>query len=253
LVDATVNGVPIVQARSSGTSVETVDLGPDQTSHRVVDVLPDSLTPDPSVSAIVSDAVAKVANLVNRPVATFATDLTREGNQYALGNLMADALRAAGKGDVAVINNGGVRANVRAGAATYGSLFEVAPFANVLYRVTVNGKGLRDYFERLVARRINVHISGAKLTYDSTKTTGPRLVSAELADGRQIRDDATYTIVMTDFLVTGGDGLSLAASALKTEPLNIVDLDAIIDYVRALPQPVRAPAEPRITATAPVR
>jgi 2',3'-cyclic-nucleotide 2'-phosphodiesterase (5'-nucleotidase family) len=219
----------------------------------VSDVLPDSLTPDPVVAAIVSDAVAKVAPLVNRPVATFASDLNREGSQYALGNLLADAYRAVGKGDIALTNNGGIRANVRAGQATYGSLFEVSPFANVLYRVTVNGKGLRDYLERLVARRINVHVSGVRLTYDSTKTSGPRLVSAELAGGRTIRDDDIYTIVMSDFLVTGGDGLSLAASAIKTEPLNIVDLDAFIDYVRTQPQPIRAPAEPRIIAVAPGR
>ncbi len=251
LVDASVNGIAITQARSSGTAVETIDLGPEGTQHHVYDVLPDSLAPDPAIAAIVSDAVARVANLVNRPVATFATDLLREGNQYPLGNLLTDAMRAAGKADVAITNNGGIRANLRAGAATYGSLFEVFPFGNVLYKVTVNGKGLRDYFERVVARRINAHVSGVILTYDSTKTAGPRLVSARFADGREIRDDGTYTIVMTDFLVTGGDGLSLAAAATRTEPLNIVDLDAVVDYVRALPQPVRAPPEPRIVAVGP--
>ncbi len=253
LVDATVNGIPVVQARSSGTAFETVDLGPDGSRHHVADVLPDSLPPDPVVAAIVADAVAKVAPLVDRPIATIATDLIREGNQYALGNLITDAFRAIGKGDVAITNNGGIRANVRAGQATYGTLFEVAPFGNVLYRVTVNGKALREYFERLVARRPNVHISGARLTYDSTKTSGPRLISAQLADGRAIRDEAAYTVVMTDFLATGGDGLGLASAALKSEPLNIVDLDAMIDYLRAQPQPVRPSAEPRIVAVAPTR
>jgi 2',3'-cyclic-nucleotide 2'-phosphodiesterase (5'-nucleotidase family) len=252
-VDATVNNIPIVQARSSGTAVSTIDLGADRIAHHVYDVLPDSLAPDPVIANLVADAVSKVATLVNRPIAVFATDLNREGTQYALGNLLADAFRTVGNGDVAVINNGGVRANVRAGQATYGSLFEVAPFGNVLYRVTVKGNALRAYFERMVARRINVHISGAKLTYDSTKTTGPRLVSAVMSDGREVRDDATYSIVMTDFLVTGGDGLGLANAAIKTEPLNIADLDALIQYLRAQPQPVRAPAEPRITAVAPAR
>ena len=46
------------------------------------------------------------------------------------------------------MNNGGIRANLRAGPATYGTLFEIQPFANILYRVTVTGKTLRDYLPR---------------------------------------------------------------------------------------------------------
>lgn len=248
LVNTAVNGIPVVQARSSGRAVETVDLGPEGPTTRVLDVVSDSLSPDPAVATIVNEAVSRVAPLVSRPIAVFASDLNRAGNQYALGNLLADALRSAGGGDVAVVNNGGIRANIRAGQATYGSLFEVAPFGNVLYRVTVTGRTLLAYLERLVARPPHVHVSGVTLAYDSTHTSGTRLVSARLTDGREIRDDAAYTAILTDFLLTGGDGLGLGAAALRTEALGIVDLDAIIRYVRSLPQPVRAPAEPRITA-----
>jgi 2',3'-cyclic-nucleotide 2'-phosphodiesterase (5'-nucleotidase family) len=248
LVDATIKGIPVVQARSSGTAVDMVELGPDGATHHVSDVLPDSLAADPVVAAIVADAANKVASLVNRPVATIAADMNRDGTQYALGNLIADAQRAAGHGDIGIMNNGGIRANLRAGAATYGTLFEIQPFGNVLYRVTVNGKALREYFERLVSKRLNVHISGATITYDSTKTAGSRMIAAKFSDGREIIDDAQYTVVFTDFLATGGDGLGLAASAIRTEPLSIIDLDALIDYLHARPQPVQAPADVRIIA-----
>ncbi len=147
-------------------------------------------------------------------------------------------------------NNGGIRANLRAGPATYGSLFEIQPFGNSLYRLTVPGKALRDYFERLVARRPGVHISGATITYDSTKSVGTRLVSARLAGGRDIADNALYTIVMNDFLALGGEGLGLASRATRTEILPVTDLDAFVDYLKAQPQPVRAPADPRISAAA---
>ncbi|MDB4912567.1 MAG: cpdB [Gemmatimonadetes bacterium] len=251
LVDATVKGVPVVQARSSGTAIETVELGPTGATHHVSDVLPDSLAADPVIAAIVTDAVAKVAPLVNRPIATVAADMLHEGNQYALGNLIADAQRAAGNGDVGIMNNGGIRASLRAGAATYGTVFEIQPFGNVLYRVTVTGKSLREYLERLVARRVNVHISGLVVSYDSTRATGSRIVSAKSTGGREIRDDAQYTVVFTDFLATGGEGLGLSASALKTEPLSITDLDALIDYLRARPQPVQPPADARFIVVPP--
>jgi 2',3'-cyclic-nucleotide 2'-phosphodiesterase (5'-nucleotidase family) len=249
LVDATINGIPIVQARSSGTAYGTIDLGPQGATHHVSDVLPDSLPADAAAARTVADAVANVAGFVNRPVATIANDLTRTGNQYALGNLIADAMRVVGKGDVGVMNNGGIRANLRAGQATYGSLFELQPFGNLLYRVTVTGKSLRGYLASLVNRSPNVHVSGVTITYDSTKVGPARFVAATLSDGREIRDDARYTIILNDFLATGGDGLAVTTGAIHTDILTIADLDALVEYLRQLPQPVRAPSEVRIKPT----
>ena len=92
-----------------------------------------------------------------------------------------------------------------------------------------------------------MHVSGVLLSYDPQRPPGSRLVSARLADGREIDDNAEYTLVMNNFMATGGDGLGLASEALRSEPLPIIDLDAFVDYLRQMPQPVRAPAERRIT------
>lgn len=253
LVDATIAGIPVIQSRSSGTAFGVTDLAPGASSHHVYDVLPDTLAADSATADLVRTAVARVAPLVNRPVATIATDLVRSGTEYPLGNLIADAMRVEGKGDVAVMNNGGIRANLRAGPATYGALFEIQPFANVLYRVTVTGSALHDYLEKLVARRPNVHVSGVVVTYDSTAVPGRRIISAHLSSGAAIRPDAQYALVLNDFLATGGDGLGLASSAIRSEILPIVDLDAFVDYLRSLPQPVRAPTERRLVATGATR
>ncbi len=251
LVDVTVHGIPIVQARSSGTAYATIDLGPQGATHHVNDVLPDSLSADQAIARIVSAAVAKVATFVERPVATIASDFTRAGNQYALGNLIADAMRIVGKGDVGIMNNGGIRADLRAGQATYGTLFEIQPFGNILYRTTVSGRSLRGYLAALVARTPNVHVSGVTIRYDSTKTGASRFLTAQLMGGQDIRDEAQYTLILNDFLATGGDGLALTTGAVRTEILTITDLDALVTYLHALPQPVRPPTELRIIPGAP--
>jgi 5'-nucleotidase len=93
-----------------------------------------------------------------------------------------------------------------------------------------------------------VHISGAVITYDSTRAAGSRLVSVRMLDGKDLRDDAQYVLVLNDFLATGGDGLGVTAGALHSEILTMVDLDAFVEYVRTLPQPVRAPQDVRILA-----
>jgi 2',3'-cyclic-nucleotide 2'-phosphodiesterase (5'-nucleotidase family) len=143
------------------------------------------------------------------------------------------------------MNNGGIRANLRAGQATYGSLFEIQPFGNILYRVTVTGKSLRAYLEKLVAKRPNVHVSGVTIRYDSTRAAGARITSATLSGGREIRDDAQYALILNDFLATGGDGLGVTTGAIRTDILQIADLDALVEFLRAQPQPVRVPTDVR--------
>ncbi|MFL5618842.1 MAG: 5'-nucleotidase C-terminal domain-containing protein [Gemmatimonadaceae bacterium] len=247
LVNTTIAGVPVVQAYSSGSAIDVIDLGPDSTAHEVRSILTDSIPPDPAVARIVREAVDRVAALVNRPIAAIAEELERNEPQYPLGNLIADAMRDAGQGDVAVMNNGGIRTGLRAGTATYGALFEIEPFGNVLYRITVSGAALRAYLERLVApQQPRVHVSGVTMTYDSTAAPGARLRTVALANGAPLDATARYRVILNDFMALGGDGLGFTTGALRTEPLSIVDLDALIAHLRKQPQPVRAPAEVRI-------
>ena len=248
LVDANIAGIPVVQAYSSGSAIDVVDLGPDSTVHDVRNVLTDSLAADPRVARLVRQATARVAPIVNRRVATIAEPLMRDEAQYPLGNLIADAMRDAGRGDIAVMNNGGIRTGLPAGVATYGTLFEIQPFGNTLYRITVTGAALRDYVERVVHRRgqPSIHVSGMTILYDSTAAPGERLRSITMANGAPLDTAARYRVILNDFSALGGEGLGFTTGAIRSEPLGIVDLDAFIAYLRKLPQPVRAPKERRI-------
>jgi 2',3'-cyclic-nucleotide 2'-phosphodiesterase (5'-nucleotidase family) len=253
LINTTVAGIPVMQAYSSGTAIDVVDLGPDGVTHRVRNVLPDSLAPDPTVAKLVSHAMARIAPIINQPIATIAETYTRSDTgpqQFPLGNLIADGMRFAGQGDVAVMNNGGIRTDLRAGRATYGSLFELQPFGNTLYRITVTGDALRAYLERLVAHNEpRYHVSGVRLTYDPAAAPGARIRSATLANGRPIVPAAHYRIVLNNFMAEGGEGLGLSAGAIRSEHLSTIDLDALVRYLRTLPQPVHAPPEVRIRPT----
>lgn len=256
---ATIVGrVPVTQARSSGRAIGVFDLVIGDGGVRAMampelrDVGTDTLPADPAVDAIAQRALAALGPRVNEVIGTVAADLRRQGNQYPLGNFIADAQRFAGKADVAVMNNGGIRSDLRAGPATFGTIFEIQPFGNVLYRATVRGGALRAYLERLVRRnQPNAHVSGVRVTFDSTAAEGRRIREV-LVGGTALRDDATYTLVLTDFLLTGGDGLGIQQDALKVEPLNIVDIDAFIAYVRAQPgRVISGPAERRLVPVAP--
>ena len=255
LVDYSADGVPIVQARSSGRAVAVIDIPLENGKpvagayEEVRDVVASAIAPDPQIAALVKRATERVAPFVNRRVTAIAATLDREGTQYPLGNLIADAQRWAGKGDIAIMNNGGIRANLGAGTATYGSLFEVQPFGNVLYSLKMTGSQLKEYLERLVNRdELRAHVSGVSIGYNPELPRGKRIVSLTFPAGRTLAEGAIYNVIVNDFLATGGDNLGPPTDARMT-PLNISDLDALVGYLQKLPAPVRAPAESRIFIT----
>jgi 2',3'-cyclic-nucleotide 2'-phosphodiesterase (5'-nucleotidase family) len=257
LVNTEVKGVPIVQARSSGRAIDVLDLAIGRNAnlpirHQVRELAVDTMRPVPAIDSIVRRAVDRVASLVNRRVATIPVTLARQGSQYPLGNLIADAQRWAAKGDVAIMNNGGIRTELRAGEATYGSLFEIQPFGNTLYSLTMTGSQLRGLIEAMLSRNsIDDHVSGLTIRYDPTRPKGSRIVSVTTADGAPLSDTKTYNVIVNDFLATGGEGYNAGGRATASKTLNIVDLDALIDYLKSLPAPITAPTEVRVAPVSP--
>lgn len=147
----------ITQAFSSSTAYGDIDLLIDQHTRDVVaksasivttfaDAGP-GLTPDPQVAELVAQAQAKVAPLVDRMIGHAATDLLRAespSGESSLGNLIADAQRAALGTDFAFMNPGGIRADLSAGPVTYGELFTIQPFGNSLVRMDLTGQQIYD-------------------------------------------------------------------------------------------------------------
>ena len=253
LVNTVANGIPIVQARSSGTAVGIVDFvaapgGGRTVRARVETVYADRERADTAVVRLIDGYRRSTDALTSRPVATLAAALRRGADQYPLGNLLADAYRAAARADVAIVNNGGIRADLDSGVVTWGALFQVVPFQNFVTRVALTGVELRAALEHAIGTgEAGAHVSGVRLTVVHSAPEGQRIVSAVLADGRPLRDDARYTVGVPDYLASGGSGYAM----LRGRPavnVGVTDLDAFIAYLRQLPQPVRAPAETRITA-----
>src|SRR2546422_10857184 len=128
LVNTVVNGIPVAQARSSGAGIAVVDfLRGRQVRARIETPFADLVHPDDGVADSVRAYAGAVAALTSRPVARVEQELRRVGDEYGLGRLIADAQRRIARSDVALVNNGGIRADVPAGAGTDRGLFPGAP------------------------------------------------------------------------------------------------------------------------------
>ncbi len=244
-VNHVINGILIVQARARGTNLAVVDFvrranGVREVRSRIETVWTDAVEPDSAVAATVA-RYAEIANRVAlRPVARFLYPLPRERQrgEYLLGNLIADGLRNAARADVGLINNGGIRADLAAGRATYGDLFEVQPFGNQVVKVSVTGAELRAVLEHALSRdRIDAHISGITVQYDLRREVGRRVRDIRFRDNRRVRDRDTVTIAVPDFLAVGGSGYDMLVGK-PLERSGLTDLDALIQYIGRLPQPI---------------
>jgi 5'-nucleotidase len=256
LVNTVVNGIPIVQARSNSTAYGVADLvrrddGSRAWRVRVETVWADGAE-DSAVAAIVARYRPEVEKLSRTAVAVLRDSLPNGKGEYALGNLIADAQRAAAPGiDFALMNNGGIRRDLYPGTLTYGDLFEVQPFGNDIVKVRITGRALKEVLERAVRTgRPGDHVSGLLVRYDPGRPTGDRIVELHRTDGTPIEPDRFYVLALNDYLQGGGDGFA-QLRVLASERTGKTDLDALIEYLKRVPQPVAAPSGRRFLPVTP--
>jgi 2',3'-cyclic-nucleotide 2'-phosphodiesterase / 3'-nucleotidase / 5'-nucleotidase len=249
LVNTRIAGVPIVEAGVGGKALAVADLvktpaGGREVRTRIEPVNPDSIREDSVVAALIEGYRRAAESTTKRVVATIKLPLARRGSQYPLGHMIAEARRSVLRADLGLVGNGGIRADLQAGPVSFGQLYEVQPFQNPLVRLTLTGSQLQEVLEHALAAddSPSAHISGAVVRYDSRRPPGRRVRSVEL-QGRALRRDARYTLAVDEFLAGGGDGYNMLIGR-PVEPGGILDVDAVITYLRRLPQPVEVTAGP---------
>jgi len=253
-VNTVVHGIPIVEAQSSGRSIGVADFvrvgGRRDVRIQLVTPFADQVRADVPMAEALGRQQQAVRNITERVVARLKFPLKREGDEYGLGRLIADAQRAAGRADVAIMNNGGIRADLPEGAITFGQIYQVQPFQNRLLRLTVKGEVLQDALEQCVAGRDHLpdcHVAGVEVWYDGRKEPGKRISSVKLS-GKDLDKGRTYTLVVSDFMSTGGSGFRMLIGSPK-EDLDVIDVDALARYLGVLRAPVEAPEDVRFHRT----
>jgi 5'-nucleotidase len=216
---------------------------------RIEPVNPDSIREDAVLSALIDGYSRRAESATKRVVATIRLPLARTGSQYPLGRMIAEARRNVLRADLGLVGNGGIRGDLQGGPVTFGQLYEVQPFQNTLVRLTLTGRQLQEVLEHALAAggSPSAHISGAVVRYDPRRSPGRRVRSVEL-QRRPLRRDARYTVAVDDFLAGGGDGYDMLVGR-PAEPGGILDVDAVMTYLRRLPQPVAVTAGPGFVST----
>lgn len=93
--------------------------------------------------------------------------------ECTIGNFCADAFRVVLNTDVAMMNGGGIRSEIRQGDVTYNDLLSVFPYNNTVCVSTITGRQLLDVLEFSVSFLPNedgsfMHVSGLKFEVDAS-------------------------------------------------------------------------------------
>ncbi len=180
------------------------------------------------VESLIRDARGQVDILAKRKLGTAKGQISRNRIlESPLANALTDALREVARVEVAAMNTGGIREDLKAGDILYEDFFRVLPFAN---HGVVVGPMKVETLLALLARSIRtcgtygaLMQSGLKVQFlrnckDRNGTTDPsaRLLRVETLGGELVFDESrgglqsspnrVFQVATLDFLAAGGSG-----------------------------------------------
>ena len=159
-----------------------------------------------------------------------------------MGNLIADAIRAAVKADVGLTNGGGIRGDKTYPAGTELTRKDILtelPFGNVTVLMEVSGADILEALETGVSKVEDKagrfpQISGMSFVYDPKGEPGSR-VSEVRVGGKPLDPDASYRLATNDYMANGGDGYEPLKNGVLLIDASAATLMAttVMDYVQA--------------------
>lgn len=178
----------------------------------------------------------------------------RESN---LGNLIADGMvwktRNAGV-QIALQNGGGIRTTIPKGPITVGKVYEVLPFGNTLVVMDLKGREIKAALENGVSQWEQgagrfLQVSGLRYAFDLSRAPGDRVVRVEVKTEKgyvPLDLEATYRVVVNNFIANGGDGFTVLKEAKGYRvDTGFSDAESFMDYLKELKE-VEAGLEGRI-------
>ncbi len=172
-----------------------------------------------------------------------------------MGDFVADAYRSVTGADIALVNSGGIRAEVDVGEITKKELMDVNPWNNEMCVVRASGQQILDALEfgarmypaecggflqvsglsfKLQSWRLSPVITDEKGDFMEINSDYPRRVTNVTVNGKPLDPDAEYTVAGSHYLLKeGGDGFNMFADAEVVSHENLpVDSEILIQYVQ---------------------
>ena len=171
--------------------------------------------------------------------------------ECSLGDLISDAIRDAGNGEISILNGGGVRNSLKKGIITRAKVIDTLPWFNNIVVKELSGQDILDALEFGVSKFPQVsggfpQVSGITFkiddSFESTVETdsngifisvkGKRRVWDVKINGNDLDVNRIYNASLLEFIAAGGDGYSMLAKNKVINESLITDTDAVAFYIK---------------------
>lgn len=194
-----------------------------------VDVaVPPQVFPDPVLTELVKVWKEKVDKALG---VTIGHTKAGVGPEAFVGQMVANAWLAEVGGDVAIANKGGIRQPIPAGPITHATIWGVLPFDNRLMKLSVTGEDLSKELEneKFIA-------AGAE----------KRAKGEWFIGGKPLDKKKRYSVLITDFMYTGGDGSFLGKADPHGVGTGIQWRDPVIAWIEKQKTTPTTPLEDKL-------
>lgn len=171
-------------------------------------------------------AIKKVVGYATRDMVAAAPE--SELSNWWVDRTMVDVARMTKrKVDVGILNFGGIRVSLPQGELLLDDFVSMFPFNNRLTYVGLKGSDLQAVFETIAASRPFV-LGGVKMVVRQHQ------IDTLLVGGKPIDPNKVYGVATVDFLLDGGDGLTVGKNAKELKITDTRVIDAVLPYVYSL-------------------
>ncbi|MCB2128445.1 MAG: 5'-nucleotidase C-terminal domain-containing protein [Rhodobacteraceae bacterium] len=232
-----------------------VEIGADKDGKRTIDWVPmfrfidtAAVEPDAETQALVDKLQAQLDESLNVEIGTTEVALDSRRNvvraeESAMGNVIADAIRAATGADIAIANGGGIRADRTYDPGTVLTRRDILtelPFGNVTVLTELPGSQILAALENGVSQVEKgagrfAQVSGVSFAFDPSAPAGSRVSEVMVGDA-PLDMDKLYKVAANDYILGGGDGYSALGGGrviINAGNGNLMAND-VIDYIAGM-------------------
>lgn len=202
---------------------------PSEQGSQAISVHPIStaVKPDERLERRVHAIKEEIASRLGVQLGTLPLDHIRTRHQ--IGEMVAGIFREHYGTDMALVQSGGIRADLTDGDITLRDIYSILPYENRIIPVRLPGRSIRRLIEKAVSGGVDAALAGVEVTSsDETLTI--------YVNGVRLDDSRDYTIALSEYVTSGGGGFDVISESSYMMPLDKADKDSdiLIKYFTAL-------------------
>lgn len=186
-----------------------------------------AVKPDERLERRVQAINEEIASRLGVRLGTLPLDHIRTRHQ--IGEMVAGIFREHYGTDMALVQSGGIRANLTDGDITLRDIYSILPYENRIIPVRLPGRSIRRLIENAVSGGEEAALAGVEVT-----SSDEELII--YVNGVRLDDSRDYTIALSEYVTSGGGGFDVISESSYMMPLDKADKDSdiLIKYFTAL-------------------